>query len=167
MLEIYLQYSEKFFIWSTTINNNSHCWSYTQTTRKKWKRMTAVPGLIKTKNLISCDSPYIERNVRLYNWVENLIVRKITKSSKLLIRLRFYCVKCDFIKWRVESNYGAGTLQFKKRIICTYFACLFKCLYLINVKRLDRILCGTSRDPRKGLWISKFQKFSSKKLRFP
>ena len=167
------------------MNNNSHCWSYTQTTRKKWKRMTAVPGLIKTKNLISCDSPYIERNVRLYNWVENLIVRKITKSSKLLIRLRFYCVKCDFLKWRVpalyiymyiythkyviivESNYGAGTLQFKKRIICTYFACLFKCLYLINVKRLDRILCGTSRDPRKGLWISKFQKFSSKKLRFP
>ena len=35
----------------------------------------------------------------------------------------------------VESNYGAGTLQFKKRIIYTYFACLFKVLYLINVKR--------------------------------
>ena len=40
--------------------------------------------------------------------------------------------------------------------------CLFVCLYPINVKTAEPIgpkfFCGTSRDPREGLWMIEFSK---------
>ena len=44
------------------------------------------------------------------------------------------------------------------------------CLYPINVKTAEptgrKFFCGTSCDPRVGLWIIEFQKFASNKLYF-
>ena len=52
-------------------------------------------------------------------------------------------------------------MSWKKAYIYIYFACLGVCLYPINVKTAEptgpKFFCGTSCDPRVGLWMIEFQ----------
>ena len=48
-------------------------------------------------------------------------------------------------------------------VLCVYFACLSVCPFVSNKRQngwTDRalIFCGTSRDPREGLWMIEFSK---------
>ena len=56
-------------------------------------------------------------------------------------------------------------------LVCIYFACLSVCPFVSNKRQngwTDRvkICCGTSRDPKEGLWMIEFSRFASNKIRF-
>ena len=111
----------------------------------------------------------------LINWIYR--IKLVFLKTLHIMRVLRNCFLSSKLKIKVENSFKKTKTFFLTFRIYTifylyiYFACLSVCPFVSNKRQnggTDRakILCGTSHDPREGLWMLEITKFVHKSFWF-